>query len=145
MKTVKEISIKLQNKPGTLSDVSELLGANGINMLALTARNVGAEVTLSFICNDPARVVGVLDSAGYPATVQEVLAAETPHHPGGLSAILKPLKRASINVEYLYACIACYGAGDSSIIVLAVSDIAAAHEALSKEWITLYGEELYGF
>ena len=145
MKTVKEISIKLQNKPGTLSDVNELLGANGITMLALTARNVGAEVTLSFICNDPARVVGVLESAGYPAAVQEVLAAETPHHPGGLSAILKPLKRASINVEYLYACISCYGAGDSSIIVLAVSDVAAAHEALSKEWITLYGEELYGF
>lgn len=145
MKTVKEISIRLQNKPGALSNVSELLGANGINMMALTARNVGDEVTLSFVCNDPARSVGVLESAGYPATVQKVLAAETPHHPGGLIAILKPLKRAGINVEHLYACISFHGTGDSSIMVLAVSDIAAAHEALSKEWITLYGEELYGF
>ncbi len=145
MKTVKEISIKLQNKPGTLSEVSELLGSNGINMLALTVRTIGAEGTLSFICNDPTRVVGVLESAGFPAAVQEVLAAEAPHHPGGLSAILRPLKRAGINVEYLYACIGCYGAGDSSIILLGVNDIAVAHEALSKEWITLYGEELYGF
>lgn len=145
MKSVKEISIRLQNKPGTLSDVSEMLGLNGINMLALTVRTIGAEGTLNFVCNDPARVVGVLESAGYPAAVQEILAAETPHHPGGLSAILRPLKRAGINVEYLYACIGCFGAGDSSIILLGVSDIAAAHEVLSKEWIRLYGEELYGF
>jgi hypothetical protein len=145
MKTVKEISIKLQNKPGALSDISELLGANGINMLALTVRTVKAEGTLNFICNEPARAVGVLESAGYPSAVQEILAAEAPHHPGGLSAILRPLKRAGINVEYLYACIGCLGAGDSSIIILAVSDIAKAYEVLSKEWIRLYGEELYGF
>jgi len=143
MKTVKEISITLENKPGTLSEISELMGASGINILALIVRTMGAEGTLSFVASDPTRVVGILESAGHSPTVRDIIAAEAPHHPGGLNAILRPLKRKGINVDYLYACIGCYGAGDSSIILLGVNELAAAHEALSSEWIKMYGEELY--
>jgi len=143
MESVKEISITLENKPGALSEISELLGANGINMLALIVRTMGPEGTLSFVANDPSRAIGVLESAGHSPTIRDIIAAEAPHHPGGLNAILRPLKRKGINVEYLYACIGCKGAGDSSIILLGVNDLAAAHEALSREWIKMYGEELY--
>jgi hypothetical protein len=89
------------------------------------------------------KVATILETAGYSATVKEILAAEAPHHPGGLNAILKPLKRANVNVEYLYSVIGCQG--DRSVILLGVTDLAVAHDALSKEWIHLYGEELYSF
>jgi hypothetical protein len=143
MKTVKEITVTLENKPGALSEISELLGAGGIHILALTIKTVGAGGTLSLVASEPSRVVSILESAGHSPKVRDIIAAEAPHHPGGLNAILRPLKRKGINVDCFYACISCYGAGDSSIILLGVNDPAGAYDALSSEWIKMYGEELY--
>jgi hypothetical protein len=143
MKSVREIAVQLENKPGTLSAVSDLLGANGINILALTVRTEGAVGTMHFVAPEPSKVATILETAGYAVSVKEIIAAEAPHHPGGLNAILKPLKRANVNVEYLYSVIGCQG--DRSILLLGVTDLAAAHDALSKDWIHLYGEELYSF
>ena len=145
MKTVQEISVKLENKPGKLAEVTDLLGANGINILGLTVRTEGPAGVLHFVATDPARVLNILESAGYSASTNDVLAAEVPSHPGGLNALLKPLKLAGVNVEYLYSCIGCHGAGDGSIMFLAVDNLDKAYEALSREWINLYGEELYDF
>jgi hypothetical protein len=145
MKTVKEITVVLENRPGTLSEISDLMGANGINILGLTVRTSGEKGALNFIASDPARVVNILQSAGYAPTLQDVLAAEAPHHPGGLNAILKPLRLAKVNVEYLYTYIGFHGTGDRTIIVLGVDKLAEAYDALSKEWIRMFGEELYNF
>jgi hypothetical protein len=143
MKSVKEISIALENKPGTLSEISELISTGGINILAITARTTGSEGTVSFVASDPSRAISILDSAGHSPIVKDIIAAETPNHPGGFNAILRPLKRKGINIDYLYPCIGGHGAGDSSIILLGVNDLAAAYETLSSEWIKMYGEELY--
>ena len=145
MKTVKEVSVKLENRPGTLSEVSELLGANGINIIGLTVQTEGESGVMCFVSTDPARTVHVLESSGYAPTVKEIIAAEAPHHPGGLNALLKPLKLAGVNIEHLYACIGVHGHGDSAIILFGVNDAGAAYNALSKEWIRLYGEELYNY
>jgi len=143
MKTVKEISIKLENKPGRLSALSDLLAAEGIVILALTVRPAGATGIVSFVVTDPIRVVNILEGAGYKATLTDIIAAEAPQHPGGFSAVLRALKAADVNIEYLYTCINSNFAGDRVILLLGVSDVAAAHDALNREWIPVYGEELY--
>jgi hypothetical protein len=145
MKTVKEISVKLENKPGELSRISELLAAGGINILALTVRTEGPMGTLSFVATDPARASNILQSSGYSPFIQEVIAVETPHHPGGLNAIFKALSLAGVNVEYLYSWIGSSGCTDKTILLLGVDNLSAASEAMSKQWIKLYGEELYNY
>lgn len=145
MKTVKEVVLTLENRPGTLSELSDLLAANGINILALTVITDGEKGTLSFVSNDPQRVANILESAGYSPSIREILAAEVPHHPGGLNAILKPLKIAGVNVSYMYSYLGAHGPADRTVILLGVDNLAAAHDALSREWIQLYGEELYNF
>ena len=143
MKTVKEISIELENKPGILSAISDLLAAEGIVILGLTARPQGQTGTVSFVATDPVRVAAILDSAGYKPSVKEIIAAEAPLPPGGFNAILKALKQANVNVEYLYTCFNSHFTGNRVVMLLSVNDLAAAHEALEQEWIRLYGEELY--
>lgn len=145
MKTVREITVKLENKPGVLSEVCELLGANVINIIGLNVRTDGPVGTLNFVATDPVRALNILESAGYAPTVQEIIAAEPPRHPGGLNALLKPLKLVGVNVEYLYACISLQGTGDKTILLLGVDNLQAACDALSRDWIKLHGEELYGF
>lgn len=143
MKTIKELEVRLENKPGKLSEVSELLGANGINILAMTVHAEGDEGLLKFVSSDPVRSLNVLTGSGFDATLKEILAVETPNHPGGLNAILKPLRIAGVNVEQVYSCIDCVGSGDKAIMILGADDLSAAAQVLSSEWIQLHGEELY--
>jgi hypothetical protein len=145
MKTVKEVSLKLENRPGTLSEISELLGANGINIMALTVRTEGDKGIVSMVSGEPSKVVNILESAGYAPVEREVIAAEVPRHPGGLNTVLKLLKLAGVNLEYIYSFLGAHGSSDQIIVLLGVDNVAAAHDALAREWIQLFGEELYGF
>ena len=47
-----------------------------------------------------------------------MLAVETPDHPGGLNAVLKPLRSAGINVHYLYPHLG--RVSDQAIVILGV-------------------------
>ncbi|MDD5476431.1 MAG: hypothetical protein PHU03_07975 [Syntrophales bacterium] len=141
MKTVKQIGHFLKNEPGSLSEVSDLLGANGINILAIYFKAEGKEGWLQYVPNDPERTVNVMKSAGYEVEVTDVLACVVPHHPGGLNAVLKPLKNAGINVENIYACFGTIGS--VTVAILGVENVMEAARILSNNWIRLLGEELY--
>ena len=140
MKTVKQIDLFLENRPGTLSEVSELLGNNGINIIAFYVVTEADKGILHFISNDPEKTVNVLKTAGYELETKDVLACVTPHHPGGMNAILKPLKSADINVEYIYPCV---GTGDITVLVLGTGPAEKVVGILQDNWIRILGEELY--
>lgn len=140
MKTVEEIDLVLQNQPGRLSDVSDLLGANGINIIAIYVSAGESDGRLRFVANDPRKAVNVLKTAGYEIKTHEVIACETPHHPGGLNAILKPLKAAGINVDYIYPCI---GTGDITVLILGLGPLEKALEIMEANWIRVLGPGLY--
>jgi len=142
VKTIKEISHSLKNEPGALSEVSEMLGANGINIVALYFTAQGKEGKLQFVCNDPDRAFNVMKSVGYDIDTREVIACVVPNHPGGLNAVLKPLKTGDINVDYIYSCL---GTGDITVVILGVDAVDKACKILSANWIRLMGDELYHF
>jgi len=140
MKTVKQLSVSLPNKPGMLSKVSDVMGVNGINIIGLYVRTTGDEGILSFVANDPERALNVLKIAGHEVKEEQIIACETPHHPGGLNAILKPLKEAGVNVEYLYSYL---GSGGHTVLLLGIDKLQEGINALERNWIRLYGSELY--
>lgn len=142
MEYVKEIRLSLENRPGTLSAVSELLGANAINIIAFYVNTEGSKGTLRFVANDPEKAVNVLKTAGYDVSTKDVLACETPHHPGGLNAILKPLRLANINVDYIYPCL---GTGSITVLIIGVEETERARDILKENWIRILGPELYHF
>ena len=140
MTTVKEIYLILKNEPGQLSTVSDLLGANGINIIAFYVSTAKDKGTLRFVSNDPEKALNVLKTAGYKLEVNEVIACETPHHPGGMNAILKPLKSSNINVDYIYPCI---GTGDITVLIMGVKSVKEALKLMQDNWIRVLGDELY--
>jgi ACT domain-containing protein len=89
---VKQISVSLENVPGKLSEVSDYLGDNGINIIALMIADTADISAVRFVPSDVEKAVNVLRTHGYSVKVTEVLAVEAPNHPGGLNAVLKPLK-----------------------------------------------------
>ena len=139
---IKQISITLENLPGTLMDVSERLGVEGINIRAISVAEADKTSAVRFVTDNPAKTMNVLRSHGYAVEETDVIAVEVPDHPGGLLAVLKPLKAAKINVVYLYPFL---GRGESgqAIIILAVDKTQEAVNVLKKNWVRTFGREIY--
>jgi len=142
---VKEINLTLKNEPGQLSLVSEILGTNGIDIVAFYVSTEGKHGSLRFIANDPDRAITVLKTRGYQMKVEEVIACETPHHPGGLNSILKPLKKDAINIDYIYPCLTRRGTESTAVLILGVAsqDRERSLAVLKENWIKVLNEELY--
>jgi hypothetical protein len=142
---VKEIEVTLKNEPGQLSLVSEILGSNGIDIIAFYVSTRGGQGNLRFVANDPDRASTVLKARGYRLRVEDVIACETPHHPGGLNSILKPLKKQDINIDYLYPCLARMGTESTAILILGVAgqDRERTLTVLKENWIKVLNEEVY--
>lgn len=139
---VKQISVSLENIPGKLSELSERLGENGINIIAISVVDTADLSAIRFVPNDPEKAFNVLKSHGYSIKVTDVLAVEAPNHPGGLNAVLKPLKEVSINVNYLYTCL---GTGEKTVLIMGVDNMEKAIEVLKKNWVHMYDDDLYKF
>jgi hypothetical protein len=140
--SVMQISISLENAPGKFLAISEFLGAEGINIRAISVADTSDISTVRFVTDNPQKTVNVLRSHGYSMKETEVLAVEVPDHPGGLQAVLKPLKAADINVLYLYTYL---GRGESGqpIVIVGVNKTTEAMEVLKKNWVHTFGNEIY--
>lgn len=97
---VSQISVSLDNVPGKFLSVSECLGFEGINIRAISVADTSDMSTVRLVTDDPKKTLDVLKSHGYSTKEADVIAVEVPDHPGGLQAILRPLKTANINVLY---------------------------------------------
>jgi len=139
---VKQISISLDNVPGRLMEVSEYLGIEGINIRAISVADTADISTVRFVTDDPPKTVNVLQSRGYSVKQTDVIAIEVPDHPGGLRAVLKPLKAAGINVLYLYPYL---GRGESgnAVVIMGVDNTEEAIKVLEKNWVRTFGKEIY--
>jgi hypothetical protein len=139
---VKQISVSLDNIPGKFLAVSEFLRVEGINIRAISVADTSDISTVRFVADDPKKTTDVLKSHGYAIKETEVIAVEVPDHPGGLLAILKPLKSAGINVLYLYTFL---GRGESGqpIVILGVDKTEDALKVLDQNWVKTFGKEIY--
>ena len=140
--SVKQISISLENVPGKFLEVSELLGAEGINIRAISVADTTDISTVRFVTNNPEKTANVLRSHSYSVRETDVIAVEVPDHPGGLRAVLKPLKETNINVTYFYPYL---GRGESGqpIVIVGVDKTDEAIEVLKKNWVHTFGKEIY--
>ncbi|MCX8110945.1 MAG: ACT domain-containing protein [Syntrophorhabdaceae bacterium] len=138
---IKQLSVSLENIPGALSKISELLGREGVNIRAISVADTSDISTVRFVVDDPEKAKNILKTNGYTPKEIDVLAVETPDHPGGLNAVLKPLKNAGINVHYLYPHLGRLGG--NAIVILGVDKTEEAQKVLQQNWVKTLGKEVY--
>lgn len=139
---IKQISLSLENVPGKFLEVSEYLGAEGINIRAISVADTSDISTVRFVADDPEKTINVLRSHGFSIRETDVIAVEVPDHPGGLQAVLKPLKAANINVLYFYTFLG-RGKSGQPIVIVGVNKTEEAIKVLNKNWVHTFGEEIY--
>lgn len=120
-----ELVVRLEHRPGALAALSELLGQNDVDIVALAVVAVPGQEALAHMVVDPADVaVKVLSETGARLErVREVLVVSLDDEPGALGRYCRRLAEAGINLEAVYV------AGDedgSKQLVMAVSDLDAA-------------------
>ncbi|MFC2046664.1 ACT domain-containing protein [Chloroflexota bacterium] len=140
--SVTQISISLENVPGKFLEISEILRAEGINIRAISVADTADISTVRFVTDNTKKTASVLRSYGYALKETNVIAVEVPDHPGGIQALLKPLKKANINVTYFYPYLG-RGASGQPIVIVGVDRTEEAIEVLKDNWVYTFGEEIY--
>ena len=136
--TVKQISIFLENKPGKLLALTQVLRQNQIDMRALSLAEAEDFGIARLIVDDSYKPACVLREAGYILSITPVLAAAIPDQAGSLCAILEQLEAHSVNLEYTYAFTGRQA--NSAYIILRVDQPEKAAEILAAAGIHLVSQ-----
>jgi hypothetical protein len=142
MMSVTQLSVDVENTPGKLFAVCQVLSSEGINIRAISFAATSDLSTVRFVTDNPVKTTNVLKSHDYAVKEAEVIAVEVPDHPGGLLALLKPLRASGINLLYLYPYLG-RGASGQAIVIVGVDKTQEAIEVLAKNWVKTFGKEIY--
>jgi hypothetical protein len=137
---VLQISIQLDNVPGALTKLIDILDKEGINMKAISAASTDEVSTLRLVVNDPEKAVTVLKSFNFKYAIYPVIAV-VPCHPGGMNAVVKPLSDGNVNIHYIYT--TTERLGKETILILGVDKIDEATAILKQHWINFVGDRIY--
>lgn len=126
--SLKQLTIFVENKKGSLVNITKTLADNNVNMRALSIADTEDFGILRLIVNDNDTATKALQDAGYLIKMTDVVGVKIGDQPGKLSMALEVLDKADINMEYLYAFMA--RTEKHAYVVLRVADNNAAEKAL---------------
>lgn len=130
MEIAKQLSVFLDNKPGTLAAVCEELAAQKINIYALTISDTVDHAVVRMVVSDPRRTLLLFEERGVLAVDNNVLMIENSNQPGSLAKIAKRLSEGKVNIEYAY--LATSPGAKRGLLVIRASDTKKALKLLKK-------------
>jgi hypothetical protein len=136
---IRQISVFLENRPGSMAEVTRCLADEGINLRAMSIAESRDFGTIRIIASDRDACAEALRKGGYPYNEVDVLAAEMPDRPGGMAEVAEIIAQENINIEYGYAMVE--KKENSAVIVLRVDDPYRASIVLQGRGVRLLSEE----
>jgi hypothetical protein len=126
----RQISVFLDDEPGTLAHVAVLLGRCGVNIFALSLAEGVGHGYIRMVVDKPEDALTALHDAEELVMEREVLLLEVSNTPGSLGLVARALADAKLNLEYAY----CAGGPsvDKGLIVVRVNDAKKGLEVLKK-------------
>ncbi len=122
---LKEFEVYIDNKPGTLADLSELLSQRAVNIKAISTNSNSVKLVTS----DETTTREVLSRARLLWNEADVLQLRLIDRPGELAKISRMLAREKVNIDSIYL---LGGTGEFTDLVLRVSDVNGAIRVLGK-------------
>jgi hypothetical protein len=141
---LQQLSLFLENKPGSLRAPCEALAAAGIDLLTVSLADTAQFGILRFIVRDPEHARQVLQDAGMIAKLTEVVPVEVENRPGGLARVLAAIEADGLGVEYMYDFGAARRGGKAAIIFRFENPDAALAALGAASVRVLTSEEVLG-
>ncbi len=116
MRVIKQLSVFLANKPGTLARMCEALAEAGVDLIALTVSDTVDHAVVRIVANQPDKAMHVLGNAGLLVVESDVVLMHVPNEPGAVGKVAATLADNDVNIEYAY-CTAAPGQPEGTVII----------------------------
>lgn len=123
---VPQISVFLENRPGRLGALCDVLAEGGVNIEAIMVPSGTDYGIVHLVVDRPEDAMQALEQRSYRTYTSRVLDIELPNQPGALATIADRLAELGIDIKYAYSAVTD---GDARLI-LAVSDVERASQEL---------------
>jgi len=142
MTSIHQISIFLENRAGSLSEITQLLAESGVNLRALSIAESADYGVLRIIADDAEKATAALLEKGCVLSMTPVTVVSVPDQPSGLSELLKVLAEANIDIEYMYSLFTHQNG--KAYMVFRISDDQTFRETLSRHNMEVVSKEELG-
>lgn len=100
--TVRQISVFVDNRPGQLLRLTQLISQQDIRILALSVVDAADCAIVRLLVDQPDAALESLSQAGWAASVVELVVVALPHGKRGLLTVWSALLAGEINIAYAY-------------------------------------------
>lgn len=135
--SVNQVSVFLENKPGTLSSLTSVLAKNNINIRALSLADTNDFGIVRMLVNDVFEATNVLKEENFVAKFTPVLAYKISDETGSLDKLLENFSDAGINIEYMYA----FAGKKDAYMIFRVNDTKNAENLLKAKGLKSLTQE----
>ena len=97
-----EFNVTLQDRPGTLARLGQMLGEAAVNIEAIQGMSREGHGFIHFVPRDPQQAAWALDTAGIGYSQREVLIVKVLDEPGMLGDLVLVMAQANINIDSIY-------------------------------------------
>lgn len=136
---IKQLSIFVENREGTLVTVTDAIAKAGVDIRAMSVADTNDFGIFRLIVTDIDKAKQALDEADAFVSITEVVAVALEDKPGALAKVVKILADSNINIEYMYAFITV--SKQFAYVVLRVADNAETEKILVDNGIRLVTED----
>ena len=120
----KDLTIILENRPGTIADLGEALGKAGINIDGICGIPCEGKGIIHILVDDAPGARSALEAAGLQVTNErDVFLHESEDRPGILGEAARKIANAGVNIDLIYK-------ATKTKLVLGVDDLEKAKAVL---------------
>src|SRR5437868_15132088 len=129
MPTSKELTIHMENKPGTLGKLCKTLADQRVNIQAFQSVPSEKDSVVRMVVDNTTAAKKVLDTERLRHTETEVAQVRLANKPGELAHAASDLGGSNINIEYAYSGL---DSSNSPVVFFGVKDAGKAAMILDK-------------
>jgi len=119
MAKVKQFTVALENRPGRLAHVANVLADAKVNVLALLGSTAGGQGSVQVVVDSAGKTRKAFAAAGLSFTEGTLEEHELANKPGALAQLAGKLAKNGINIDCAYATV--HKSAKKAIVVLGTS------------------------
>ena len=136
---IQQLSIFIENKPGRLAEITEVLAAANIDIRAISVADTSDFGILRVIVDQPEKAVTTLKEHGMTVSLTNVIAVGIDDKPGAFAKAVRILADAGLDMEYMYAFIS--RDQGKAFVIIRTNNAQKASEILHENGIELLTPE----